>query len=270
MILVFRLAMMGPAIATFSQGTGPLVATAIHAGSYMRRSLMKYCRLDRSERLREEDPFTERIAQVSGNRIIGERSRFEVDLNRPKDKAVYLKPEDAWGLDVWKDLPADELKASLDLYDQFYRECGRMFDRIVARHGHLIVLDIHSYNHQRKAPGVVDDPAKNPEVNLGTGNVDRERWKGTIERIVQGLKAPLADGRELDVRENVKFKGGHFTRWIYERYGERACALAIEYKKIFMDEWTGVPDMPMVGRLSQHLENATAPVLKEHHGPSAA
>ena len=30
------------------------------------------------------------------------RSRFEVDLNRPREEAVYRVPEDCWGLDVWR------------------------------------------------------------------------------------------------------------------------------------------------------------------------
>ena len=39
------------------------------------------------------------------NRIIVNRSRFEVDINRPRDKAVYITPEDAWGLHIWKNIP---------------------------------------------------------------------------------------------------------------------------------------------------------------------
>ena len=30
------------------------------------------------------------------------RSRFEADLNRPRDRAVYLTPADAWGHQVWR------------------------------------------------------------------------------------------------------------------------------------------------------------------------
>jgi hypothetical protein len=41
--------------------------------------------------------------------MITHRSRFEVDLNRPRREAVYRIPEDAWGLDIWRDevLPDD-------------------------------------------------------------------------------------------------------------------------------------------------------------------
>jgi len=47
---------------------------------------------------------------------------------------------------------------------------------------------------------------------------------------------------QLDVRENVRFKGGYLTQWVHERYPDRGCALAVELKKVYMDEWTGQPD----------------------------
>jgi hypothetical protein len=42
------------------------------------------------DRLREEDPFTEYTIRDLPNRIAFHRSRFAVDLNRPRDEAVYL------------------------------------------------------------------------------------------------------------------------------------------------------------------------------------
>jgi N-formylglutamate amidohydrolase len=65
--------------------------------------------LPEADRLREEDPFTDVIASAVPSRMITHRSRFEVDLNRPRREAVYRIPEDAWGLDIWRDevLPDD-------------------------------------------------------------------------------------------------------------------------------------------------------------------
>ncbi len=60
----------------------------------------------------------------------------------------------------------------------------------------------------------------------------------------------MGAGHQLDVRENVRFEGGHLCQWVHERYAEVGCALAIELKKTFMDEWTGVPD-------DRHLEELT-------------
>ena len=84
----------------------PLVATAIHSGHALDDKIEKISGLSDAERLPEEDPFTDLWTAVTGNRIIVHHSRFEVDLNRPREKAVYLEPEDAWGLNVWKTKPS--------------------------------------------------------------------------------------------------------------------------------------------------------------------
>jgi hypothetical protein len=62
----------------------------------------------------------------------------------------------------------------------------------------------------------------------------------------------------LDVRENVRFRGGHFAEWVHERFPDSGCALAIEFKKTFMDEWTGEPDSERIGWLARALA-ATVP-----------
>jgi len=73
-------------------GTGPLIATAIHDGHALRDDIMRYMALSDAERLREEDPFTGRWTQLAPTRVVGTRSRFEVDLNRPREQAVYRTP----------------------------------------------------------------------------------------------------------------------------------------------------------------------------------
>ena len=41
----------------------------------------------------------------------------------------------------------------------------------------------------------------------------------------------------------MAFEGkGYQTRFVHERYPLRACAIAFEFKKFYMDEWTGLPD----------------------------
>jgi len=96
----------------------------------------------------------------------------------------------------------------------------------------------------------------NPEVNVGTGTVDRARFGGLIERFVEELRETWVLGHRLDVRENVRFQGGHFPQWLHAVYPGRACALAIEFKKTFMDEWTGVVDDDHLGQLGDALRNA--------------
>ena len=86
-------------------GDLPVIGTAIHSGSELRQDCRNLARLSDSERLREEDPFTDMLIEDFPNRIVVHRSRFEVDLNRAREAAVYVRPEQAWGLNVWSSPP---------------------------------------------------------------------------------------------------------------------------------------------------------------------
>lgn len=245
-------------------GESPLVAAAIHAGHEVRPELEPLLALTEAERLREEDPFTNRWTAVAAVRIVGTRSRFEVDLNRPWAQAIYRTPDDAWGLKVWRTpLPEAEVAETLRLYDSFYDAAARLLDEQVARYGRFIVYDLHSYNHRREgADAPPADPELNPEVNVGTGSLDRERWGPVIDRFMETLRGSDALGHPLDVRENVKFRGGHFSRWIADRYPETGCVLSIEFRKSFMDEWTGAPDEKAIVAIGAALAETVDPVLE--------
>ena len=242
------------------EGDGPLIAAAIHSGHAVRPEVEDILALAPAQRLMEEDPFTDRWTALGDTKIVGLRSRFEVDLNRPPDKAVYLTPEDAWGLEVWKEGPPPRIiDRSLHLYDGFYRDVQRLLD---AQPGGFVVYDLHSYNHRRSGPDAEpEDPELNPEVNVGTGTMDRERWAPVVDAFIDTLRAVDFMGRRLDVRENVKFSGGHFSKWIHSNYPDDGCAIAIEFKKFFMDEWTGEPDEDAVRAILEALEQTVPPVL---------
>lgn len=246
------------------EGDAPLVAAAVHNGHGVRAEILDHLALSPEERRREEDPFTDLLTTVAETRLVGLRSRFEVDLNRPRDGAVYRTPEDAWGLQVWKDeLPEAVAARSLAGYDAFYQNVHTVLRRLIERHGYVVVFDIHSYNHRRDgADAPPAKPAENPEVNVGTGTMDRTRWAPVVDRFIHDLRAFDVRGRRLDVRENVRFRGGFFPRWIHETFPETACALAIEFKKTFMDEWTGVPDSEALVALRAALASTVPGVLE--------
>lgn len=249
------------------RGRSPLIWTAIHQGHEVRASLLPHFQLSEEERLREEDPFTAGWAELGDTYVIGQRSRFEVDLNRPPDKAVYRGPEDAWGLNVWKNpLPEQEYEHSLLIYATFYEHLRVLLDETVRRYGSFIVYDIHSYNHRRSGPDQPPAPAReNPEVNVGTGNLNRRLWAPVVDSFIQSMRNWDFMGRSLDVRENVKFTGGYFSEWIHTRYGDSSCVMAIEFKKIFMDEWTGRPYPEMIEHIKDALQS-TVPVVMEAYG----
>jgi N-formylglutamate amidohydrolase len=247
------------------EGNTPLVATAIHTGHEIRGEVAKHLILSESDRLREEDPFTSTLATVAQNRLIVFRSRFEIDVNRPREKACYIRPEDAWGLHLWKQqLPKEVIERSLEEYDAFYAEVKRFFTDLERRFGQFVVFDVHSYNHLRDGPDRPPaGPEKNPEVNVGTGTMDRERWAAIVDRFMADLRSFDFLGRHLDVRENVKFKGGQFSRWIHETFPETGCAIAIEFKKFFMDEWTGKLYHEQFDAIKGALKSTVSGVLEE-------
>lgn len=246
------------------KGGSPLIAAAIHDGHQVREEVAERLSIHEADRLREEDPFTGHWTSVAPTRITALRSRFEVDLNRPREKCVYVAPEDAWGLHLWKTKPSPEIVArSLAGYDDFYSEVRRLFAESERRFGRFVVFDLHSYNYLREGPnGPAADPAFNPEVNIGTGTLDRKRWTPIITRFMSDLRAVDFLGRSLDVRENVKFKGGHFAHWTHKTFPGSACVLSIEFKKFFMNEWTGEPDRAQLEAI-QHALHATVPGVFE-------
>jgi N-formylglutamate amidohydrolase len=248
-----------------TEGQGPLLAVAIHNGHDLREEVAARMALEDAARLREEDPYTGIWTQIAPNRIVVNRSRFEVDLNRPRHKAVYLNPEDAWGLTVWASRPRKAvIERSLDEYDDFYARFHRLCARLEEEYGSFVVLDLHSYNHRRRGPREAPaDPQENPEINIGTGTMIRDEWSSLVERFIQDLRGFDYFGRHLDVRENVKFYGGQLPRTVHERFPGRGCALAVEVKKFFMDEWSGTPDHRLVQGIHDALKGTIQGILEE-------
>jgi hypothetical protein len=247
-------------------GQGPLVAAAIHDGHEIREEVLAHMTLSEADRLREEDPYTQLWTTIAPTRVIGLRSRFEVDLNRPRETAVYRTPADAWGLRVWNGgLPNSVASRSLAEYHAFYAMLNDLYRTLADRHGVFVVYDLHSYNYRRGGPDDLGaDPGSNPQVNIGTGTMkNREKFSPLIERFKRDLSGFEFPGGKLDVRENVKFFGGNHPRWAHDAYPESACVLAIEFKKFFMDEWTGKPYSELVEAIRQALASTVPGVLDE-------
>ncbi|SEQ36925.1 N-formylglutamate amidohydrolase [Devosia sp. YR412] len=245
------------------RAASPLIGTAVHNGHTVRSDLVGLMALDAAGRLREEDPFTEYTIRDMPNRVVFHRSRFEIDLNRARDGAVYLTPEQAWGLEVWAELPGAELvAASLRIHDAYYASLKHMLSQIEAEFGGFVLLDMHSYNHRRNGPdGAPSDPAEAPVINIGTSSMDRARWADVLDPFIDSLRSFQFRGQGMDVRENVAFQGkGEQTRFVHEQFPTTGCAIAVEFKKVFMDEWSGEPDREALVELRRMI-TASLPVL---------
>jgi len=247
------------------RGPGPLFATSLHAAHDVRDSLRPFLALNGAERLREEDPFTDLWTAVCPNRIVPRRSRFEVDLNRPPTQALYRNPSDAWGLQVWRaPLPDASVLETMREYRAYYAAVREVLEDLEARHGKFVVLDLHSYNHRREGElAAAAAQSDNPDVNVGTGSMDRTRWGHLVDRFIADLERQQVLGRRLDVRENVRFQGGHLSRWVHEHFPVTGCALAIEVKKFFMNEWTGEPEPGALPAIQSALAATLPGVLEE-------
>ncbi len=242
-------------------GAGPVLVTAIHAGHHIRSDIAGQLALSPAERLREEDPLTDYFLGLGDSIVRANRSRFEVDLNRPSERAVYIDPEDCWGMKVWKTPPSDEdIARSRGIHAAYYEEMERLVEAMIAAHGRVIVIDVHSYNHRREGEAAAAaDAAGNPDIDIGATTLDRAVYGGLLDRFVAQLDtAPFKDGT-ADARVNVRWPdGGNFPEWLHARFGAAACVMTLEYKKAFMDEWTGQADILALQQLRHGLALALA------------
>lgn len=239
----------------------PIIATAIHDGHIIPAAFMEKMQLQEHERMREEDPYTANMTHLPVNIVTVATSRFLVDLNRSRAHCIYKHPEDAWGLSVWKTPISEQMEEQLlNYYDLFYARMAALIQRTIQSQGRFVVLDIHSYNHRRMHPDEEAPIEENPEINIGTIH-NLAKWQPLIDRFIEGLSKTKIMGHRPDVKENVKFKGGDFSKWICTHYGDYGCVLSIEFKKTFMDEWTGRLDVDHLLAI-QHALKDNLSVLK--------
>lgn len=231
----------------------PYWVFAVHDGHQVDSIAEQFILLDETQRLREEDPYTASISELPVNQLVVGTSRFQLDVNRKEEDAVYLRPEQAWGLSVWKDtLPSTVLEQLYEDYRDFYRQIDRYIQQTIEQHGFFIVFDVHTYNAQRISEEEPVDKHANPQINLGT-QYNQERWRPVVDRFVESVRNQQLLGDPIDIRENVKFKGGNLAQHILHKFGNHGCVLSIEFRKDFMNEWTGQPYQPAILEYKQLL-----------------
>ena len=204
------------------------LCAAVHDGHHFRKELWENCRLSGYERWYEEDPATHEMVRSHPMVIAGCDSRFEYDLNRDPDSAIY---EDAWGKKLWKTPLSEEMHAkSMIKHRNFYRVVQALIVKMEEIHPSCVVYDMHSYNWKRW-------PREVPTWNLGTTNVDQERFANDIETWRQALsEISLPGDIPSTARVNDTFFGnGYFLKFISENF-RNTLVLATEVAKIYCDE----------------------------------
>lgn len=245
-------------------GNGPIVAVAIHDGHQVRENVADQLAISAEERFQEEDAYTGLWTEIAPTRVVGLRSRFEVDLNRKRHRCVYQTPRDAWGLNVWKQEPSEAVVAeSRQLYDHFYQSMFELFSDIQSRYGTFFVYDLHAYNHRRDGVGQPPAPAiDNPQINVCTGGMDLDRCEPVVQCFIDSMRSFDFPGGPLDVRRNVRFRATRFSRWVHENFPGTGISLGIEIKKFFMDEWTGELHREIHTAIGSALAATVDPIAK--------
>jgi len=230
----------------------PYACGAVHDGHQFRKELWDNCLHTEYERWFEEDPCTKEFIKTHPIIIAGCDSRFEYDLNRDPDNAIY---EDAWGKKLWKNpVGPRHIKQSLAKHANFYSVVKVLINKLEEKFGAVVVYDMHSYNWRRWTRDV-------PVINLGTTNIDTTRFGAIVEDWRKSLsELVLPNEIESTSEINDTFQGnGYFLKFITENF-DHTLVLATEFKKIYCDELRQVIYPEVVHAIEQQLQKK----IKEH------
>ncbi|MGI9549692.1 MAG: N-formylglutamate amidohydrolase [Aurantibacter sp.] len=233
----------------------PYICAAVHDGHQFRKSLWENCLHTEYDRWYEEDPCTKEMVQAHPIVLAGCDSRFEYDLNRAPESAIY---EDAWGKRFWKEpLPEEEKVLSLAKHSNFYEVVRALIKKIEQKYSIALVFDMHSYNWKRWDREV-------PTWNLGTANIDNSRFGKLAEswsRKLGGLQLP--NGIQSISKINDTFQGnGYFLKYITQNFNH-TLVLATEISKVYCDELSGIIYPEVVRSVENQLKEIIPLQLKQ-------
>ena len=207
----------------------PFMCAAIHDGHQFRRELWSNCLHTEYDRWYEEDPETKCMIDTQPIVLAGLDSRFEYDLNRPPEEAVF---ETAWGKQLWNTpLPLELKQKSLNKHRNFYRGVHALIAQLESKFVNCVVYDMHSYNWQRWDREV-------PTWNLGTTNIDNDRFGNMVEVWRKSLsEMKLPNNIKSNAKINDTFFGnGYFLKYITANF-KNTLVLATEIAKVYCDEY---------------------------------
>jgi len=206
----------------------PYACGAVHDGHQFRKDLWDNCIHTEYERWYEEDPETKNMVISHPILIAGCDSRFEYDLNRLPEEAVF---DTAWGKQLWKKpLQESEKAISMTKHTNFYKVVHALISKLEEKFGMCIVYDMHSYNWQRWDREV-------PTWNLGTSNIDTTRFGEEVERwraMLESIKLPNNIKQTAKVN-NTFYGNGYFLKFITNTF-KNTLVLATEIAKVYCDE----------------------------------
>lgn len=214
----------------------PLIANVSHAGHRVREEIQAKMLIEESQRLVEEDVGVDLFLDSFPIQIIALDSRYEYDVNRPRERAVYLKPFQSWGKRVWQQPPTkEELAFSLEKYDEFHDVVEFVVSFMQKVFGSTLVFDLHSYNHQRPSSA----GKSTPSFDLVLLDEDRKAHQATIAFLKTQLQAIQTPEGLATVQENAIFEKDGAVAERLRPFLPKVLTLPIEIKKFYVDERTG-------------------------------
>lgn len=233
----------------------PYICGAVHDGHQFRKSLWENCLHTEYDRWYEEDPCTKEMIQSHPIVIAGCDSRFEYDLNRAPETAIY---SDAWGKKLWKNpLPEEECALSLRKHTNFYKIVQALVAKVESKYGKALIFDMHSYNWKRWDREV-------PTWNLGTSNIDNNRFGVLASSWSNKLGAmKLPNGIKSTSKINDTFQGnGYFLKYISQNFNN-TLVLATEIAKVYCDEYKAIIYPEVVRSVEEQLKELIPLQLQE-------
>lgn len=197
-------------------GSSPLVISVPHAGTWLppavAASLSPAAR-DLPDTDWHVDKLVAGLEDLDATVLVATHARMHVDLNRPSDDTpLYpgqagtgLVPETLFdGAAAWMSPPTDEDKAARveTVWRPYHQALRDALDRARTRHGHAVLLDMHSI--RGRVPRLFE--GRLPDLNLGTNS--GASCAPALRRAAAAVLAAAPFTHVVDGR----FKGGYITR----------------------------------------------------------
>lgn len=241
----------------FSAGKLPLLLSIPHAGTALTPEV-KAGLSDAAKGLPDTDwhipQLYEFAREMGASVLVGNYSRFVIDLNRPPDnQALYttattgLYPETLFdGTPTFKPgmTPTAAQRAGYlqNIWQPYHDQLRLELERIRRQFGYALLFDAHSI--ASRVPRLFEGQL--PDLNLGTND------GGSCSPEIAGhLTAVCDDQSRFSWVINGRFKGGYITR-AYGKPAENQHAVQLELAQCnYMDEQ---PPFAWRGDKAQHLQ----------------
>jgi len=235
---------------------------AMHTGRRIRPEIVDALLVGEPDRLREEDTFADYFIGDLPIRIVALDSRFEYDLNRGANSAIYPFEKEKWGMKIWKrELSRDERRLSILKHREFHSIIDIVTNYMLRQNRYAVIFDMHTFCYQREEKRLwFKDPK--PEINLGSKPVNRTLFNEVIDNYILDLARIKIENHRVRIGENEIFPGGYLSRRLSKKWYENVLVLALEYKKIFMNEWTGEFYRDILDTLIEGFNSASAKLIQ--------